>query len=119
MTSTVAMRAVPSLMLAASGLCSCSSAPRLLEPPCSSPAPITGEWDRRAPGYMVHLFPQPDPVAHARAFVERHGLNTAYIAKDFFTVDQMSPEVLAELRCEKLVKVVRRNKYLGYVLTAT
>jgi hypothetical protein len=68
---------------------------------------------------MVHLWPEPDPVAHVRAFVERHGLDTGYIAKDFFTIEKIAPEALAELRCEAFVKVIRRNKHLGYVLAGT
>ena len=112
----MAIHSFLTLVILATGLYGCSTAPRVLEPPCPTPAPLEGEWDRRAPGYMVILRSEPNPLALAQAFVEKHGLVTGSISRHVFTIKEISPEALAALRCETFVKLVLRNKQLGNVI---
>jgi hypothetical protein len=88
-----------------------SLAPQLVRPACTDPAPLSGEFDPRAPGYIV-LYrdgvdaQQETAILAARfQFVPRHVYTHALQG---FSAE-FSPEVVAAVRCEPTVRAVSHD----------
>jgi hypothetical protein len=96
--------------LASTLLIGCSEPETTIEPRCAEPAPVFGELDRRAPGYLVGYHGGTDSAAETeriaalydvlvyRVFVETPG---------FFA--EFDDEVRAELQCEPTVLRISYN----------
>lgn len=85
---------------------------RVVEPACEDPAPLEGEHDPDAPGYIVQLHDGVDAHATADELAAKYGftVDAVYDAAllGFFTPDA-TPEMVAGLRCEEPVKLVEHN----------
>lgn len=85
---------------------------RVVEPACEDPAPLEGEHDPAAPGYIVQFHDGVDAHATAAELAEKYGftVDTVYDAAllGFFTPDA-TPEMVAGLRCEESVELVEHN----------
>jgi hypothetical protein len=64
---------------------------------------------------MVRLSSTPESPTAAAAFVERWGLTVGYMSRSGFSLHDINPEALAELRCQAYVDAIYRNAYLGKV----
>lgn len=70
--------------------------------PCADPAPLYGEFNALAPGYIVQFRPGTNAVETAHALAAKYGFTLRYVwdvALLGFSAE-MTPETVAALRCE-------------------
>jgi hypothetical protein len=72
------------------------------EPACTDPAPLVGEYDPRAPGYLV--------MFHSGRLAIKYGFEPRYVfpVTSGFSAD-LDSATLAALRCEPTVSYVAYN----------
>jgi hypothetical protein len=93
----------------------CTGGANLLAPRCISPAPLLGQLDPTAPGYIVVFHDQVDAAAETRRLAANYGFTPAYIytaALNGFSANLRSP-VVAALRCEPSVAFVEYDAMGG------
>jgi hypothetical protein len=82
----------------------------VVPPPCPHPAPLLGEYDSRAPGYIVAFVAGVDGAAETARLERRYDITATYV---FLSLDAFSaalhPTVVARLRCEPTVAYVERD----------
>jgi hypothetical protein len=102
----VALKATVLLLIAAF-----STPTEATEPPCDHPIPVSGEWDDKAPGYIVaYTSDVEDPKAKTLELSRRLGFKVGgqFNFGAFFT-PALSPESLARLRCEPRIRYIEHN----------
>lgn len=98
------------LSLAAFTVLSCAS-PVDVPVQCVTPAPLLGERDAGAPGYIVVYRPGTDPVSETNRLATRYGFTPMFVyqhALQGFGAD-LSASALAGVRCEPSVDHVSFN----------
>lgn len=91
----------------------CASAPEILDPGCDNPAPLDGKFDRRTPGYIVMFVDNvSDAEATTQELARKHSFIPASIFRRFkgFSVQALTPQALASLRCEPNIRGVSFNE---------
>ena len=92
--------------------------PPVLEPACSNPAPLKGEYEPEAPGYIFTLTGgvdnrTPEEVrALVRELADTCDFEPASVYENVlggFFVEELPPEVLAALRCEPIIERISYN----------
>jgi len=84
---------------------------RLVPPTCSDPAPLLGKVDPRAPGYIVMYNDGVDARLETARLAAAYGFVPAHVyefAIRGFGAD-LTPEVVAGLRCEATIHSVEHN----------
>jgi hypothetical protein len=101
------------ILVAFAMISGCVSAPEVVEPNCSNPAPLAGKFDRRAPGYIAMFV---DGVTNAEAMTRElareHGFTPESTFRTIkgFSVQVLTPTALAGLRCEPTIKGISFNE---------
>ena len=89
-----------------------STTAEAVEPSCVHPVPVHGEWDDKAPGYIVaYTSDVADPNAKTLELSRRLGFKVGEQFKSiraFFT-PALSAESLARLRCEPGIRYIEHN----------
>ncbi len=88
-----------------------------VQPSCLLPAPLLGQPNVAAPGYIVVSRPGVDPVAETARLAARYGFSPSHVydaALLGFSAD-LTPTSVAGVRCEPSVSFVEHN---GVVTTA-
>jgi hypothetical protein len=94
-------------MFAALSMCACASNPAVLDPPCDRPSVLEGEQDRGVRGFIVTLRDDgklaPGMIAYDLG--RKYGFTPQDVFRSLhaFSVSELSPQVLARLRCEPSV----------------
>jgi hypothetical protein len=80
------------------------------EPACTDPAPLVGEYDPRAPGYLVMFHSGIDAAAETERLAIKYGFEPRYVfpVTSGFSAD-LDSATLAALRCEPTVSYVAYN----------
>lgn len=93
----------------------CVAPPAVHAPACEQPAPLNGKWDRKAPGYIV-MFTEDVVDARSLAYElgDEHGFTPhgIYGASKGFSVSELSPRALADLRCERQIRGVWFDEHM-------
>ena len=94
------------LLLAAA--CQNSTGPQLS---CLQPAPLLGEANPMAPGYIVVYHPGVDPVAETSRLAARYGFTPThvYAAALLGFSASLTPTSVGELRCEPNVSYMEHD----------
>lgn len=82
--------------------------PSLMRPPCLAPAPLGGEFDPRAPHFIVVFKDGIESSDETPRLAERYGFTPRYVWSDAlegFSAEH-DPELLAAIRCEPSVAYV-------------
>jgi hypothetical protein len=82
--------------------------PNVMRPPCAAPAPLGGEFDPRAPHFIVVFKEGIESSDETPRLAERHGFTPRYVythALEGFSA-ALEPAVLAAIRCEPSVAYV-------------
>jgi hypothetical protein len=79
-------------------------------PPCDPPAPLTGQYDPRAPGFIVSFHDEYDADAETMRLAGIYGFVPTYISErpPMFAAE-MSFRTLLAVRCEASVGAVEYN----------
>lgn len=91
--------------------------PNVMAPPCVAPAPLGGEFDPRAPHFIVVYKDGIESSDETPRLAERYGFTPRFVytyALEGFSA-ALEPEVLAAIRCEPSVQYV---EYDGFVTIA-
>lgn len=83
----------------------------LLQPSCLSPAPVLGQFDSRAPGFIVVFDSGVDASAEASRLEGLYGFTSRYVythALQGFSAE-LTPATLAAIRCEASVNYASFN----------
>jgi Peptidase inhibitor I9 len=97
--------------------CNNAAAPNfdIVPPACVDPAPLRGQLDSRAPGYIVMFKdnvaarPETNRLAAAYGFTPRHIYE---FALQGFSAE-LTPEVVAAVRCEASVQSVEHDGFVS------
>ena len=84
---------------------------QLLQPSCLSPAPVLGQFDRRAPGFIVVFDSGVDTSAEAQRLGGLYGFTPRHVfahALQGFSAE-LTPATLAAIRCETSVNYASFN----------
>ena len=84
---------------------------QLVPPPCVRPAPLLGEADARAPGYIVAFEDGVDARQEANRLAARYHFAPTDVyefALSGFSAE-LTPSVVAAVRCEVSVRYVEHN----------
>lgn len=96
--------------------CETSATEPLIDPAnlklaCTSPAPLVGSFDPRAPGYLVLLRSDVDVSSTVEALADKYGFEAGAIwehaLRGFFAV--VPDETVRALRCEAAVQLIEHN----------
>ena len=105
--------AVLAIMVMGNG---CAAAPEILQPSCSQPAWLEGEFDPGAPGYIVRFTDEVNDVAAAaQELAQKHSFEldgTYQSALKGFGVKTLTPRALADLRCDPRILGVLFNEHI-------
>jgi hypothetical protein len=100
-------------------VCACASNSDILDPPCGQPATLEGQPDRGVDGFTIGVREStsyPGIVAHALG--RKYGFTPTFIFRDgSFSVEKITPQVLARLRCDpevENVSYIRRTWAVGH-----
>ena len=91
----------------------CATDPEILEPPCSSPAVLDGNYHQSTPGYLVSV---QDSVTDIEALVHELAAKHAFKPDSImstvkiFSVKELTPGTLAALRCEPTIGAISFNE---------
>jgi hypothetical protein len=85
----------------------CANAPEILAPPCDSPVMLDGKYHHRTTGYLIsvrHNVMNVESLVHNLA--AKHAFKPSSIMSTvrIFSVETISPEALAALRCEPAIR---------------
>lgn len=81
-----------------------------IQPSCSEPARLNGKYDPAAPGYIVMLKNATDTKMEMARLAARFGFKVKVPLEAISSFSaEMSPEVVAKLRCEPTIKSIDRN----------
>jgi hypothetical protein len=83
--------------------------PPVLSPPCDSPAPLTGIWSADAPRYIVVFRDTIDVTTEVDRLAARYDFQPLHVYEHVlggFSA-ALTPQALANLRCEPSVSYVR------------
>jgi len=86
-----------------------------LGPQCLAPAPLLGQANPAAPGFIVVFHGQVDAQAETQRLALRYGFTPTHVytaALKGFSA-QLSPVLVARLRCETSVSYVEFNSLVG------
>ena len=84
----------------------------IVPPPCDSPAPLLGQFDPRASGYIVDLRDGVDAAQETDRLAARYGFAPRHVytyVLGGFSAD-LTPAVVAAVRCEASVNNVEFNQ---------
>ncbi len=83
----------------------------IVEPACANPAPLLGHYDPRVPEYIVLFRAGADATSTARELAQKYGfqLDSVYEATLSGFSAELTPEVVADLRCELVVESVEHD----------
>ena len=82
-----------------------------VRPPCLFPAPLSGQPDPRAPGYIVVFEDNVDAPSETNRLATRYGFTPRFVyefALKGFSSD-LTPNVVAAIRCEASVQSVAHD----------
>ena len=92
---------------------------RDIRPSCKAPATLQGQFDSRAPGFVIELRPTADAASVANDLALRYAfpLRPLYPADSLIvTTSSMTPQTVAELRCDPAVKTISHEVILKSVI---
>lgn len=112
-------RLMLSALIGAMSLLACrdAAAPNfaLIAPPCADPAPLEGQSDARAPGYIVVFEANVEARPETNRLAAVYGFTPRYIyefALQGFSAD-LTPDVVAAVRCETTVQSVGHDGFVS------
>jgi hypothetical protein len=83
----------------------------VVRPSCSEPAPLEGNYDPQAPGYIVMLKKTAEATSEMEVLSKRYSFKIDYPFESISSFSaKFSPDVVAKLRCEPTVKIIERNR---------
>jgi len=91
----------------------CARVDPVVAPSCATPAPLLGQTDCVAPGFIVVFHAQVDAQVEAPRLASAYGFQLTHLwtaALEGFSAE-MSPQALAAVRCEASVTSVEYNQY--------
>jgi hypothetical protein len=101
------------LLVATLLIAACAAVPEVLEPPCSDPAALSGKYHRSTPGYLVTVAESVTNIESlAHELAGRYAFKPGSIMKRIkvFSVQTLTPEALAGLRCEPTIRDISFNE---------
>ena len=83
-----------------------------ITPPCANPAPLSVGTCYVLNSYIVVLQPGNDPNALAQEFATKYGgtIRHVFPALDAFELDGLTPDAVAQMRCESAVKAISMDQ---------
>jgi hypothetical protein len=87
----------------------------VIAPACADPAPLGGEPDARAPGFIVVFEDNVEARPETNRLAEVYGFTPRYIyefALQGFAAD-LTPDVVAAVRCEATVQSVSHDGFVS------
>lgn len=86
------------------------TAPEIITPTCTNPAPLHGTWNEKTPGYIVGIGSSWIPRFLRVSVLEwRYGFDADGTFDESFFVSEVAPPDLAALRCDRMVRYVEFN----------
>ena len=102
-----------SFLVATLLIAACAAVPEVIEPPCSNPAPLSGRYHRSTPGYLVAVAKNVtniESLAHELAGKYEFKPESIMNRVKMFSVETLTPEALAGLRCEPTIRDISFNE---------
>jgi hypothetical protein len=91
----------------------CVHSPKLMEPACTNPVPITGHFDPKAPELWTSIADRQLAADVARDY----GLKLAFGGGTVLTFPvTIEPELLAKMRCDNRIQFLSYSEYMKNVL---
>jgi hypothetical protein len=80
-------------------------------PACANPAPLEGQYNPAAPGYIILFQEGVKAPEVAQSLARKHGFTPSHIYETLpgFASQDMTGEVAARIRCEPTVRLVEYN----------
>jgi hypothetical protein len=101
------------LLVATLLIAACAAVPEVLEPPCSNPAALGGQYHRSTPGYLVTVAESVtniESLAHELAGKYAFQPGSIMNRIKVFSIQTLTPEALAGLRCEPTIRDISFNE---------
>jgi hypothetical protein len=105
-------RGFSSLWLGLALAVGCGGSASLLAPQCVSPAPLLGQFNPAAPGYIVLFHDQVNAVAETQRLAATYAFTPKYVYESALKgfAAELAPSVVAALRCEPSVASMEYNQ---------